>query len=76
MDLSRVAAKRLTPSDLTIFSSHFHRPGQRSKQKAINLNADVFVDKFYPALRNRFAEHHFGITIVGPGTSPPYTLSR
>lgn len=76
MNLSRVAVKQLTASDLTLFSAHYHRPGQRSKQKAINLNADVFVDEFYPGLRDRLAELHFALTIVGPQNAPPYSLSR
>ena len=76
MNLSRVAAKQLTASDLTFFAAQFHKPGQRSKQKAINLNADVFVSRFYPGLRDRFTELHFGLTIVGPGAAPPYTVSR
>jgi hypothetical protein len=76
MNLSRVAAKQLTSSDLTLFAAQFHKPGQRSKQKAINLNADVFVARFYPGLRDRFAELHFGLTIIGPGAAPPYVLSR
>ncbi len=76
MNLSRVAAKQLTASDLTFFSSQFHKPGQRSKQKAINLNANVFVSQFYPGLRDRFAELHFGLTIIGPGAAPPYVVSR
>lgn len=76
MNLSRVAAKQLTASDLTFFAAQFHKPGQRSKQKAINLNADVFVSRFYPGLRDRFAELHFGLTIIGPGTAPPYVVSR
>ena len=46
------AAKKLTMSDLTLFEAQF-RKFQRisrannvkgSKQKAINLNADIFVD--------------------------------
>jgi hypothetical protein len=76
MNLSRVAAKQLTASDLTLFAAQYHKPGQRSKQKAINLNADVFVSRFYPGLRDRFAELHFGLTIVGPGAAPPYIVSR
>lgn len=76
MNLSRVAVKQLTTSDLTFFSAHFHTPNQRSKQKAINLNADVFVDEFYPGLRDRLAELHFGLTIVGPANAQPYRLSR
>lgn len=76
MNLTRVGAKELTPSDLTFFAAHFHKPGQRSKQKAINLNADVFVAEFYPGLRDRLADLHFGLTIIGPGNAPPYSLSR
>lgn len=76
MNLLRVAIKQLTASDLTFFAAHFHKPEQRSKQKAINLNADVFVTRFYPGLRDRFTELHFGLTIVGPNAAPPYILSR
>jgi len=76
MNLSRVAAKQLTASDLTLFASQFHKPGQKSKQKAINLNADVFVARFYPGLRDHFKELHFGLSIIGPGGAPPYLLSR
>ena len=76
MNLSRVAAKLLSPSDLTFFAAHYHREGQRSKQKAINLNADVFVDVFYPGLRDRFAELHFALNIIGPGGAGPHSLSR
>src|SRR6185295_7252799 len=76
MNLSRVAAKQLSASDLTLFAAHFHRAGQRSKQKAINLNADIFVSGFYPGLRDRTTETHFGLTIIGPGNAGPYILSR
>jgi hypothetical protein len=76
VNLSRVAVKQLTASDLTFFSAHYHSPRQRSKQKAINLNADVFVYDFYPGLRDRLAELHFGLTIIGPGNTKPYHLSR
>lgn len=76
MNLSRVAVKQLSASDLTFFAAHFHTPDQRSKQKAINLNADVFVEEFYPGLRDRLAELHFGLTIIGPANAQPYHLSR
>ncbi len=76
MNISRIAAKQLTASDLTFFAVQFHKPGQRSKQKAINLNSDIFVSRFYPGLRDRFAELHFGLTIIGPGAAPPYIVSR
>ncbi|MFM6173400.1 MAG: hypothetical protein ACKPB4_14950, partial [Sphaerospermopsis kisseleviana] len=74
MNLSRVAVKQLSASDLTLFAAQFHKPGMRSKQKAINLNADVFVSRFYPGLRDRLAEIHFGVVIIGPGNAPPYAL--
>lgn len=45
----KLAVKRLTASDLTFFEWHF-RNHNAGNQKAINLNADVFVDELYPAL--------------------------
>lgn len=72
MSLSRLAVKRLTPSDLSFFSRHL----RRSKQKAINLNADIFVDKFYPGLRNAFDEIHFPLTVIGPKGAGAHVLSR
>jgi len=46
----KLAVKRLTTSDLTFFEWHFkNRPA--GKQKAINLNADVF-NELYPTLRD------------------------
>jgi hypothetical protein len=45
----RIALKRLTASDLTFFEWQFkNQPA--GNQKAINLNADVFIDQLYPAL--------------------------
>jgi hypothetical protein len=46
---AKLAVKRLTGSDLTLFAHQFHTT-PRGKQKAINLNADVFVSEFYPAI--------------------------
>jgi Domain of unknown function (DUF3883) len=47
--MRKLAAKRLTASDLTFFEWHFrNRPA--GNQKAINLNAYVFIDRLYPAL--------------------------
>lgn len=73
MNLSRVAIKQLTASDLSFFAQHL----RRSKQKAINLNSDVFVDLFYPALRGSYDEFPIKpFTIVGPAGKPPYPLTR
>lgn len=72
MNLARVAIKQLTASDLSFFAPHL----KRSKQKAINLNADVFVDRFYPNLSGRLEEFPFRLNIVGPGGRAPHVLTR
>jgi hypothetical protein len=72
MNSSRVAVKWLTKSDISFFGQHV----RESKQKGINLNSELFVDQFYPALQNRFEELHFPLGIIGPGAKPKYSLSR
>lgn len=72
MNLSRVAIKQLTLSDLSFFAVHL----KRSKQKAINLNADVFIDRFYPGLEGLADEFLFRLSIIGPHGRPPYVLTR
>jgi hypothetical protein len=73
VNLSRVAIKQLTASDLSFFAQHL----RRSKQKAVNLNSDVFVDVFYPGLRGRYDEFPIKpFSIIGPGGKPPYLLTR
>ena len=76
MNPYRVAIKELTNSDLTFFASYFHQPEIRSKQKAINLNADVFVNEFYPSLNDEYSPFHFPVIFIGPGNRKPYPLSR
>lgn len=65
----RMALKRLTGSDLTFFDYHYqNRTFGESKQKAINLNIDVFLDELYPALRGMGgARINVLTTIYGPG---------
>ncbi|MCE7994678.1 MAG: sensor histidine kinase [Roseivirga sp.] len=49
----KLALKKLTKSDLTIFEWQFqNQPGKKSKQKAINLNSSVFIGQLYPGLPN------------------------
>lgn len=73
MTLSRIAIKQLTPSDLSFFAQHL----KKSKQKAINLNSDVFVDLFYPGLKGRNDEFSIKpLRIIGPGGKPTYALTR
>lgn len=76
----RLALKQLTKSDLTFFESLF-RSLNVGNQKSINLNADVFVQKFYPSLPSLIGSGAsdrilVSLTVMGPAAAPPYVLSR
>ncbi|TBW31961.1 hypothetical protein EYW49_22660 [Siculibacillus lacustris] len=75
----RIAIKRLTASDLTFFESLFRKLGA-GNQKAINLNADVFIDRLYPALPSLVATYGdvipVSMTILGPAAAAKLVLSR
>ncbi|WNZ62425.1 hypothetical protein QEG98_00795 [Myxococcus sp. MxC21-1] len=68
----KIAIKALTASDLSFFKAHV----ERSKQKAINLNSDVFIDRFYPGLRGSFEQVNFPLSIIGPGGRAAHRLTR
>lgn len=74
----KIAIKRLTRSDLTLFEWQF-RVQKAGNQKAINLNANIFAEKLFPALseisisRNRFP---IDLHIYGPGITMPHNLQR
>jgi len=75
----KIALKKLTASDLTFFDWHY-RNHPAGKQKAINLNADVFIKQFYPNLSS-IAERKGGkipldLNLFGPGLSECYNLQR
>jgi hypothetical protein len=72
----KLAIKRLTASDLTFFEWQYR--DSASKQKAINLNADVFVEKLYPGLIDASAPRRLPVDvfIYGPGLSKAYNLQR
>lgn len=75
----RLALKRLTASDLTFFRWHFvNRPA--GNQKAINLNADVFIGEFYPSLPEVAIERQWrfplDLSIYGPGSHGLYNIQR
>ena len=77
--MNRIALKRLTASDLTFFRWHFENQ-PAGNQKAINLNADVFIDRLYPGLPD-LANQHFGrlpldLSLFGPGSAPEYNVQR
>lgn len=76
---TRIALKRLTSSDLTFFETLF-RTLNAGNQKAINLNADVFINQLYPSLPtlvptigDRLA---VSLTVLGPNGAGPYLISR
>jgi hypothetical protein len=75
----KLAVKRLTASDLTFFQWHFvnHPAGN---QKAINLNADVFIERLYPSLPDVAVERHWrfalDLNIYGPGMRPVHNIQR
>lgn len=75
----KLAIKRLTASDLTFFAWHYRNLGV-GNQAAVNLNADVFVARFYPAIKAAVAQsgNRLGLDlwIAGPGAASPINLQR
>jgi len=75
----KFAIKRLRHSDLTFFTAYF-RQATGSKQKAINLDAKIFADTFFPRLSrtnpDRPKRVFFDLAIVGPDAAPAMTLAR
>lgn len=75
----RIALKRLSASDLTLFEHHF-RNTAGTKQKAFNLDRAVFIDLLYPGLpdsldvsRDRIP---LDLSIYGPGLAGLHNLQR
>lgn len=75
----RLAIKRLTPSDCTLFEGVF-RTINAGNQKSINLNADVLIGQLYPGLAASAAatdnEIALAISIYGPDAKGAHNLSR
>jgi hypothetical protein len=75
----RIALKRLTASDLTLFETLFRKLNV-GNQKSINLNADVFIEVLYPSLPDLVStlgdRIAVSLTIIGPNGAPPYVLTR
>lgn len=77
--MKKMALKKLTHSDLTFFKCYFASQAEKpSKQKALNLSSDVFVDQLYPNLREDWADKKFYISLnmYGPGLKDAYVLAR
>jgi Domain of unknown function (DUF3883) len=76
----KLLLKRLTASDLTLFKYHFqNRPA--GKQKAVNMDAAVFVRQLYPSLPEAVLtlpgrRVPLDISMYGPGTAPVHNLQR
>ena len=76
MMFDRFALKRLTRSDLTFFEYLF-RTLAAGNQKAINLNADVFIQELYPGLsRESQSKMSIDLWIAGPNAATPFNLQR
>ena len=77
--MDKLALKRLTASDLTFFEWQF-KNRNAGNQKAINLNADVFSDQLYPALKAiaKERQNKLGVDlwIAGPAAAEPINLQR
>ncbi|OAI53797.1 hypothetical protein AYO46_00120 [Betaproteobacteria bacterium SCGC AG-212-J23] len=75
----KLALKRLTRSDLTLFEWQF-RHVNAGNQKAINLNADVLVELLFPAMpdeaKSRAGKFAVDLDIYGPGPAPRLNLQR
>lgn len=67
----KLALKRLTGSDLTTFEYIYHNQKGNTRQKAINLNSEIFIEQLYPRLPLLLGEDggHLEISteIHGPG---------
>jgi hypothetical protein len=78
--MKKIALKRLSKSDLTFFIWHFQN-SPAGNQKAINLNADVFIDTLFPALPDEAAKRavdrfSVDLDIFGPRGASKLNLQR
>ena len=75
----RIAIKKLSASDCTLFEAVFRNIGA-GNEKSINLNADVLVDDFYPNLAALAAltdnEIAMSLSLYGPDGKPAYKIAR
>lgn len=72
----KLTIKRLTGSDLTLFYSH-HRDGRYGHQKALNLNAEIFVRRLYPSIADSLASRFpIDLDLYGPGLAGRYNIQR
>lgn len=77
--MGKLAIKKLTASDLTLFEWQF-RNANAGNQKSINLNANVFVDRLFNKLPDtdvgKAGRIPLDLFIFGPGMAPALNLQR
>lgn len=61
----KLALKRLSQSDLSLFQQHYRFAG--THQKGINLNKSVLINRFYPDLEPA-VQYNLSLYLYGPGT--------
>lgn len=75
----KIALKRLSVSDLTLFE-HQYRETSGAKQKAINLDAAVFVSELFPALPTKIGINRDRVIVTlgiyGPGGAGIHSITR
>lgn len=75
----KIALKRLSSSDLTLFEHHY-RNTSGAKQKAINLDTAVFVNALFPGLPGRLDVGRdrviVTLAIYGPGGAGIHSITR
>lgn len=73
----KLALKRLSSSDLTIFEHHF-RQTTGAKQKGINLDKAVIINRFFPALqfRDDLRSDALILSVYGPDGAGLQTVTR
>src|SRR5258708_30409050 len=79
--IKKLAIKKLTKSDLTLFKWQVEN-NKAGHQKAINLSAIVFIKELFPALaeeaklNGRAGKFSVDLDIFGPGNAPCLNLQR
>lgn len=75
----KLALKRLSASDLTLFE-HQYRNTSGAKQKAINLDAAIFVNQFFSSLPSEIDINRDDVkvtlAIYGPGEAVVHNVTR
>lgn len=75
----KIALKRLSSSDLTLFEYHY-RNTSGAKQKAINLDASVFIGTMFPGLPSKMDAIKdrviITLSIYGPGGVGAHSITR